>query len=170
MSAILIVWSNAAYCQQKKYPEKAKVYNALVSTSTHKRVIVGILKEVSDSAIYLLMQGQTVKLAARVIDKIVIKRKGNAGRGALTGACIGMGLGAIIGFAGDDTCDGTTFCIEVSAGEQALAGAVVLGGAGALIGLGLGKTAKERIIIGESQFVFEKYIELLSKYTLREPR
>ena len=158
-----------AFSQQEKKSGKKKVYIAIVGVTYQRKKMEGVLQEVGDSSIYVLTKKGMILIESKVIKEIAIKRKGSAGWGALTGSLVGMGLGAIIGFAsGDDQCDGTAFCITFTAEEKALGGAIALGGVGALIGMGAGSTAKEHIKIGESQSVFSTYIELLRKYSMHE--
>lgn len=167
LAVVLITCSLTAICQQKKQSEKIKVYHAFVDVTTQRKHMAGVIQQVSDSAIYLLTKDGQVRIASNVIKQIAIKRKGNVGRGVLTGSIIGIGVGTIIGFAsGDDECDGTSFCFAVSAEEKAVASAVVLGGLGALIGWGMGSMAIKHIKIDENQYVFEKNAELLRTYSL----
>jgi hypothetical protein len=169
LAVFLIACSVTVFCQQKKQSKKIKVYNAIVDVTTQRRNIVGVLQEAGDSAIYVLTKNGMDRIESSVIKQIVIKRKGNVGRGALAGSLIGIGVGAIIGFAsGDDECDSPGFCFEVTAEEKAFVNGFVLSGVGALIGWGVGSIGKEHIKIGENQFVFSKNVALLRKYSMHE--
>jgi hypothetical protein len=167
-TAFLMIGSIRLIAQQKKYPEKIKVYKAVVGVTTQEENMVGVLTNVGDSAIYLITLNEKVKIPSNVIRQIVIRRKGNVGRATLTGFLIGLGLGGIIGMAAfDSPCDGNP-CITLSPGESALAGGILLGSVGTLTGFVVGTIRKERVVIGEDQLVFEKNVELLRKYALSE--
>ena len=172
IAAVLVVCSAAAFGQPKKNPKKTKVYNALVHVTTQKSKVVGILNEVSDSAIYLLVEDGkariNVRINARIIKQIVIKRKGSVGRSILSGALIGMATGVFAGLAmGDSECDpNEPYCS--TAELKSVQGAVLMCGVGVLVGWIVGSIPKKNIIIGESQSTFEKNVQLLSKYSLSD--
>src|SRR4051812_29992688 len=164
LAVIFITCSSTTFRQQKKKSEKKKVYYAYVEVTTERRKdIIGVLQEVSDSAILLFTKGGSrMSIEANTIEHIAIKRKGHVGRGLIIGSVIGVGVGAIIGFASGDTeCDGSPFCASITAGEKAAVDAVAIGGLGALIGWGIGSRAKKSLKVGGNQFVFSKNVELL---------
>ena len=98
----------------------------------------------------------------------MIKAKGSVGRSVLVFTLIGITAGAIAGGAeGDSPCDPNSWypCELVTAADKALTGAFVFGFVGSVVGFAVGSLAKDRIVIGGSQFVFEKNVELLRKYS-----
>jgi len=162
----LVISSHTGFSQATSKKKKIKVYNAVVSVSTQKSRIVGILEKVSDSAVYLIVRKEGKEIPADIIKKIVIKRKGNAGRWALAGTLSGMVVGGAIGYAaGDDECDGSIFCISFSAEEKALISAILGSGVGALAGWVIGTIPKDVVVIGQSPAVFEKNTDLLRQYS-----
>ncbi|MEJ1240253.1 hypothetical protein WBG78_19080 [Chryseolinea sp. T2] len=168
MNVMFVLLLNAAaFGQEGQKPGKIKVYNAIVRVSTEEKKIVGVLAAVDDSTIHLKGSNGSLRINARAIKSIIIKRKGNVGRGALGGALSGMFLGGIIGFASgdDEPCSGW-FCYTYTAEEKALAGAIVGSGLGALLGMGLGAVRKEFIIIDGNPGVFKARCDLLRMYAL----
>ncbi|MEJ1240254.1 hypothetical protein WBG78_19085 [Chryseolinea sp. T2] len=166
LAATALLVSSTAFCQKSVKPPKEKIYNALVSVSTQQRKIVGVLKEVDDSTIHLIFRDGTVRIHARVINSIVIKRKGNVGRGALLGSLTTMLVGGFVAFASsDNTCDSNP-CIGESGPERVIAGAVLGAGIGALIGMGIGSAAKAKVDIGRRPEMFRRRAEWLSQYAL----
>ena len=161
---MLAITSHPVRCQSSSKPKKAKVYTATISVSTQESNIIGVLQNVGDSAIYLLVDSGSVKIPAGVIQEIVIRRKGNVGRSVLTGSLIGLGIGGLVGIAistGD--CNGANPCF---AGEMPLAFAVIGTGAGAFTGLIIGSIPKKTIFVGQDLMEFERNAELLRKYTM----
>src|SRR5437868_5373739 len=96
LAVVLMACSITSFCQQAKSPGKKKVYIAVVGITTQRKKMEGVLQEVGDSAMYLLTKEGMKLIESKVIKQIVIKRKGSAGWGALTGSLIGVGVGAII--------------------------------------------------------------------------
>lgn len=154
-----------AFCQSTARPPKVKIYNAIVRLTTQKQKVVGVLRAVDDSTVHLKVSAGSLRINARVIRSITIKRKGNVGRGAFGGAMGGLFIGGLIGFSsGDD--EPCAWCFTYTAEEKALAGAVLGGGIGALIGMVFGSSRKEYVAIDGVPAVFKAHEDLLRTYTL----
>jgi len=168
---LFLISITTCFCQTNAKSKKVKIYNAIVTLSNQKKKMAGILKEVTDSAIYILVRDERIRIPAKSIQKIVIKSKGNVGRSAFAGVLGGVIVGFIVGYSGgDDTCDGSYFCIyETTAEEKGLGGAIVGGGLGAFLGILIAKvSAKERLTIAGDQNIFQKNVVLLKKYSVVE--
>ncbi len=158
---------------------KKRIYKISIITSDSTKVN-GYLANLSDSNLYLSPSPLRLSLdnsnnylssySYDHLEKIEIKRKAGAGRGAWQGALIGLAAGAIAGFAsGDDPVStynnpndpfGTLFTgisnsLSLTAGEKAMA--LGFGGAatGALIGALVGTLVKKKFIIGRNREKFQ---------------
>lgn len=158
---------------------KKRIYKVSIITADSKRS-AGYLALLSDSNLYLSahpLHFSLIKINDHLsaypydhLEKIVIKRKAAAGRGAWQGALIGLAAGAIAGFAsGDDpvvpTNDpndplGNAFgsisnAFRMTAGEKAVAGGFVGAVTGSLIGVLVGSLIKKKFIIGRNKEKFQ---------------
>jgi hypothetical protein len=135
------------------------------------------LVEIQDSAIlvspkavpfnmYTGATGSLKYLAVSDIESIALRRKGSAGRGALTGGLIGVGLGIIIGLASGDDKPGW---FSMSAGDKALALGMLMGGSGSMIGLVSGAMIHRKFHIGRSKENLQRMnMTLLEKIYLKQ--
>jgi hypothetical protein len=159
--ALFIMFQPALYAQDTvklKTPNiKSRIYEATVrgdKAVLYDHYLVGV----QDSSIMVsktpvpfnMTSGKTgfqiINLSE--IDEITLKRKGSAGRGALTGALIGAGAGILIGFAsGDDN----TGWFRFSAGEKAAALGLSLGALGGLVGVITGALSRDKFYIGRDR-------------------
>lgn len=169
---------------QKSYTDdsialKKRIYKISIITSDSKKVN-GYLANLSDSNLYLSPTPLRLSLDKSNnylssypydhLEKMEIKRKAAAGRGAWKGALIGLAAGAIVGFAsGDDPVStynnpndplGTLFtdlanAFSMTAGEKAGALGFVGAGTGALIGTLVGTLVKKKFIIGRNKEKFQ---------------
>ncbi len=158
---------------------KKRIYKISIIISDSKK-IKGYLANLSDSNLYLSPSPLRLSLdnsnnylssySYDHLEKIEIKRKAGAGRGAWQGALIGLAAGAIAGFAsGDDPVStynnpndplGSAFTIlanafSMTAGEKAAAGGIVGAATGALIGALVGTLVKKKFIIGRNKEKFQ---------------
>lgn len=168
---------------QKMYTDdsidlKKRIYKVSIITSDSKKS-TGYLANLSDSNLYLSLSPlhfSTVNVndhlttySYKHLEKLEIKRKGSALRGAWQGALIGLAAGVITGLvSGDDpvsTYDnpndplGTALNIyanafKMTAGEKALGGGILGAGTGGLIGALVGSLVKKKFIIGRNKQKF----------------
>ena len=137
------------------------------------------LKALTDTTIHLLTESSPVKnpygkkwietFHYSEIDRLIIRRKGAAGKGALAGALVGLSIGVMAGLiSGDDPpCVasnqdflglGYVFCeaFRMTAGEKArlygISGAVT----GSVIGLMVGAVARKKFMIGKRKEQFRE--------------
>lgn len=154
---------------------KKRIYRVSIITADSKRN-TGYLASVSDSNLYLSphpLHFSLIKINDNLaaypydhLEKLEIKRKGAAGRGAWQGALIGLAAGAIAGFAsGDDPVvptdnsnpfGGISNAFRLTAGEKAVAGGFVGAVAGSLIGALIGSLVKKNFIIGRNKERFHE--------------
>jgi|GEM_PF-589604 len=157
---------------------KKRVYKISITTSDAKKVN-GYLANLSLSHVYLSPLPLPVNLSDSGkylasysydhLEKIQMKRKGAAMRGALYGALIGLTAGVITGFASgsdpvstyDNPYDpfGTFFtgianAFRMTAGQKAAAGGLVGVVTGALVGVVVGSLVKKKFIIGRKKEKF----------------
>lgn len=166
---------------------KKRIYKVSIITSDSKKS-TGYLANLSDSNLYLSpspLPFSSVKINDRLsyypydgIEKIEIKRKAAAGRGAWQGALIGLAAGVIGGLvSGDDpvaptyyptynnpndpfgTALGIAFSnmsnvFRMTAGEKAVTLGIVGAGTGSLIGALVGSLVKKKFIIGRNKQKF----------------
>ncbi len=159
---------------------KKRVYKLSFITTEAKK-ITGYLAGLSDSNLYLSPSPLYFSLNKRSnylssypydrLEKIEIRRKGAARRGAWQGALIGLATGVIIGLAsGDDPVVplynnpndpfgnalgnlfvATSNAFAMTAGEKAVVGGLAGTVTGGLIGALLGSLVKKKFIIGRNK-------------------
>jgi hypothetical protein len=172
---------------------KKRVYKISIITSDSKKV-KGYLANLSDSNLYLspsplrLSLGNSKNYLSSYsfdhLEKIQIKRKGAAGRGAWKGAVIGLATGAIAGFAGGDDpistynnpddpfgtfFTGLSNAFRMTAGQKAVIGGFIGAASGALTGTLIGMLVKKKFTIGRNK---EKYkamkLDILEKLVVHQ--
>lgn len=147
--------------------QKAKVYDAIVSTVFQGKNYKGPLLDVNDSSVTILSKGTPVPIPVNSIRALKFRRKAAVGRGALVGGITGLGLGAIIGSAsGDDECPQGSICLyEANAGETALAGGLVFSGVGTVVGVLIGSlSSKEKITINGKREILQANQQKIKEY------
>jgi hypothetical protein len=177
LPAVFVFMSYSDCCISKPKAPKIKVYKAIVSTNLQKKKMKGILREATDSSIIILSDDRPIEIPSAAIEKLIIKRKGNVGRGAIIGVASGAALGFIAGYVdGDETCVPSSFggipiaCDPTTAAEKAVAGAIIFGLTGAVIGTIVGSVMKaEKIRINGSQSTFHNNISRIKQCTLSRP-
>lgn len=158
---------------------KKRIYKVSIITADFKKS-TGYLANLSDSNLYLVSSpihfGSVKKndhlsgYSYAHLEKIEIKRKGSAGRGAWQGALIGLASGAIVGFVlGDDPVApsyndpnnplGNLYsniynAFRMTAGEKAVAVGIAGAVTGSLIGVLVGSLVKKKFIIGRNKQKF----------------
>ena len=158
---------------------KKRIYKASILTSDSKKSI-GYLASLSDLNLYLSSHPLNFSLITindnlsaypyDHLEKIEIKRKAAAGRGAWQGALIGLAAGVIVGLAsGDDPVAptdnpndpwGNVFgsisnAFSMTAGEKAAGGGFVGAVTGGLMGALVGSLVKKKFIIGRNKQKFQ---------------
>ncbi len=158
---------------------KKRIYKISIITSDSKKVN-GYLANLSDSNLYLSLSPLRLSLensnnylshySYDHLEKIEIKRKAGAGRGAWQGALIGLAAGVIVGFAsGDDPVstynnpndpfvsafNNYVNSFSLTAGEKAVAGGIIGAATGALVGALVGALLKKKFIIGRNKEKFQ---------------
>jgi len=170
---VLLLFSPGLQAQKTK--NKNKSYKVWVSNIDNSTIIKGILYEVDDESIKVIIKhSREITIDASSIETIKIRRKGKVGNGILIGALTGLATGGIIGVvSGDDpdkTVDGGwlfgTYTVEgETKGEKALKYGIPLafvgGGAGALIA-----SKKEKFIINGNIENYKSQLEALRKYSI----
>lgn len=163
---------------------KKRIYKVSIITADLKKS-TGYLANLSDSNLYLVSSpvhfGSVKKndhlsgYSYAHLEKIEIKRKGSAGRGAWQGALIGLAAGAIVGFVlGDDPVApsyndpnnplGNLYSsiyneLRMTAGEKAVAVGIAGAATGSLIGVLVGSLVKKKFIIGRNKQKFHSMRE-----------
>lgn len=137
---------------------KNRIYKVSIITFGSKKISFGYLANLSDSDLYLSQSPllfSSVKPNALLSDysydhleKVIIQRKGSAGRGAWQGALIGLILGGITGLASGDN-------FVLTAGQQAVALGITGAAAGSLIGAITGSLSHKKFIIRRSKQKFD---------------
>jgi hypothetical protein len=174
---------------QKMYTDdsielKKRIYKVSIITSDSKKS-TGYLANLSDSNLYLSLSPlhfSSVNINDRLttysynhLEKLEIKRKGSAIRGAWKGALIGLAAGVIGGLvSGDDPAPAPTYnnpndpfgtvlsnalniyanAFRMTAGEKAVGGGILGAGTGGLIGALVGSLIKKKFIIGRNKQKF----------------
>ena len=158
---------------------KKRIYKISMITSDLKNVN-GYLANLSDSNLYLSPSPLLLSLhnsnnhlssySYDHLEKIEIKRKAAAGRGAWQGALIGLTVGAIVGLAsGSDPVStynnpddpfgsllvGLSNAFRMTAGDKAVVGGFVGAATGALIGVLVGTLVKKKFMIGRNKEKFQ---------------
>lgn len=146
----------------QKTSKKNRLYKTWVKKTDSKTRLVGILYQVEDNKLqisnsfeqkaYDLNQFDYQDVYAHEIEKIKLRRKGNIGRGALTGIVSGFVTGALI---------------VGSAEELPLLGGILLGMAGGIVGAVLG-SLQIRIPINGSQQNFNANKVRLQGYSFQD--
>lgn len=158
----LILWSVMVFhsnCLSQS--KKAKVYKAILSTKMQTKKMEGVLQEVRDSSIIIVSNNQEIEILATEIQEIKIRQVGAAGRGALIGGMVGLGLGTIVGFASGDDEPGI---MAFSAEDKAAILGISLGVVGAGIGALAGVSDKETITINFDPYTFRNNKAIMKKY------
>lgn len=182
---VLVLSTHQSAIAQKVYSDdsitlKKRVYKISFTTADSKK-IHGYLAGLSDSNLYVSASPLSFNSVNKNdhltsytydrLEKIVIKRKGSAGRAAWQGALIGLAAGVIGGLvSGDDpvaptynnpndpfgNAFGNAFsslsnAFRMTAGEKALAFGMGGAGTGALMGALIGSLVKKKFIIGRNK-------------------
>lgn len=150
LSLIFFAWLPDCFSQQT--PQRGK-YKTIVTTTVRTKT-KGILLEAGDSSLLIYSRSFHMRIPASTIKQIKIKRRKAAGRGALVGGLIGLGVGAIAGYASgdDEPCQpGNWFCDQVTAEEKALGLGLAMSMGGAIVGSVVGSFIHEEkfVINGE---------------------
>jgi hypothetical protein len=170
LTNLLVTFIFITVCHQFSFgkpPKKSVAHRVILTTTTSPKKFKGPLLEVRDSSVVVFIDLKQVEILARDIDVIVIKRQGNGGRRALLGLAIGVGVGAMIGFAGgDDDCGQGVFCVsDRTAGQKATEGAILYGLGGAVTGMLIGALDRiENISIHGGEQTFRENAAVLAKY------
>lgn len=126
----------------------------------------GYLSHLNDSTFYISVvpvlfgapdQRNKNRFSYPAIAQVILKRKGNVGKGILLGTLSGAAIGAIIGlvtYQEPDCGPGTWFCLDFGPGFSALGGGIIGAFGGGLIGGIAGASAKKTFSIGGKK---EKY-------------
>jgi hypothetical protein len=181
---LLGIGTQISVIAQKMYTDdsielKKRIYRVSIIPSDSKKS-TGYLANLSDSNLYLSpspLHFSSVNIndglsaySYNYLEKLEIKRKGSALRGAWQGALIGLATGVIAGLvSGDDPIAPTyhnpndplgNIFISVynafswTAGEKAVAGGILGAGTGGLIGALVGSIVKKKFIIGRNKQKF----------------
>ena len=185
---VLALSTHQTAIAQKVYSDnsialKKRIYKISFTTADSKK-ITGYLAGLSDSNLYVSVSplsfnpvnknDQLTSYPYDRLEKIEIKRKGAAGRGAWQGALIGLAAGVIGGLvSGDDPVAptynnpndpfgnalGNAFstlgnAFRMTAGEKALIYGIGGAGTGALMGALIGSLVKKKFIIGRNKQKF----------------
>jgi hypothetical protein len=163
----LLIMSTYLHAKAQEIPAddssvlKKRIYKVSIITADSKRS-AGYLASLSDSNLYLSphpLRFSLNKINDNLssypydhLEKIEIKRKGAAGRGAWRVALIGCAAGAIIGFASGD--DPVNQFLSFTAGDKAILGGFVGAFTGSLIGALIGSVVKKKFIIERNKQKF----------------
>ena len=155
---VIILSMNFVYTQEKV--KKVKIYKTWVSLIDESE-IHGILYQLKDSSILItdIITKESQEIEIKDIQKIKIRRKNGAGRGAIIGTVSGLVAGGLIGLA-----EGDGF---FSKEETALLSGVFFSGVGAGAGALIG-TIKKKFDINGSIDNYNKNKEKLREYTIKE--
>lgn len=139
--------------------KRRKANNAIIHLSTRKSPIVGVLQEVGDSAVFLVVKRVTLTVPYHEIKKIVIKRKGRMGWTITTGILVGAAAGNIIAGTSDSE---FSYCAEC-----AFYGTILGAGVGATVGTLLGAIPKKKMVIRQSYEAYSESVPLLRQYAFK---
>lgn len=155
--------------QKDSLPPTGKTYK-LVLHSSNGNTGDYFVRGADDSALYvsttpILLGAPASAGESRVpytnIRSVFVARKGQAGRNALVFGIVGLGLGAIVGFANGDDAPGGWF--RITAGEKALAGGISGGLVGTVIGLVAGALSGRQFMIESQHTNFLRLKSFLDK-------
>jgi hypothetical protein len=199
---LLVMSTHQSMIAQKVYSDdsialKKRIYKISFTTADSKKS-TGYLARLSDSNLYVSASplnfssvnknDHLTSYPYNHLEKIEIKRKGAAGRGAWQGALIGLAIGVIGGLvSGDDpvaptyndpnnplgNAIGNAFssvsnAFRMTAGEKALAYGIGGAGTGALMGALIGSLVKKKFIIGRNKLKYnEMRHEILRKLYIK---
>lgn len=169
LSLAVMVLAGSMLAQDSTYFKKRTFKLKIIPS--HRGTLTGYLYKLTDTSIaytdqalyfnpHATFYNNATTLNYQDIEVIKIRRKGSTGRGMLTGALIGLGTGAALGFiSGDDkgVNDPATLCIFcMTAEEKALAGGIAGTVLGGVIGGIFGALAHQRFTIGGNKKHFDK--------------
>ena len=151
-------------------------YNAWITLIENSSNLYGYLREVKDSAIVFSNHlsklepiYETQNLDVKNIETLKFRKKGSVGMAMVIGALTGLGIGALLGYAGGDDKKSSSsgldfnFNFTSSAEAKAVVGGVAGSFFGALIGLAVG-SAKIKVPINGNQKSFTRQKENLKKF------
>lgn len=179
-SSVLIVFAGLllqSAIAQDSLVLKPATYKATI-TFTDKRFVQDYLVDFTDTSLltrsspfrfrYYSNNSNAVSVPYTQIDNVVIKRKGNGGRGALIGLFSGAALGGIIGAITYKDCDGCLF--DFGIGFDIGVGAFLGSMGGTLTGLIIGSLMKKRFIINGQRDKFEQMKLSVIDMAYRKPK
>lgn len=148
---------------------KKHVYKVWVKKLNTGQLISGYLYQITSEELFIssseedVNENELITVYPNEISFLKVKRKGKGGQGALIGASIGVGVGAIIGFASSD--DRDKIILPLSKGDKALIMGTTLGALGAITGAII-NTKKAKYIIDGDAKKFQDVSKMLQGYQL----
>lgn len=140
---------------------KQKTYKAIITAMDNSKT-TGIIQEVLDSAILLIMDNQVIKFRAKEIKSIIVKCSNCMGKNILIGGLTGAAIGVVAGLISGDNGTGMQY---MSAGENAAVYGATLGIIGG-IGGAIVSMAEVKYKINGDQEAFQTNILKMKKYEL----
>ena len=111
---------------------KALTTGADVRVTTGSRTVRGRILRTSDEGLVIGLGKSQEMFPQREVKRVLLRGDSHRGRNSLIGLGVGAVVGAIIGAAAHNDCNGCWF--ETSRGGDAAGGAILLGGTGAAVG------------------------------------
>jgi hypothetical protein len=112
---------------------KALATGADVRVTTVSRTVHGRILRTSDEGLVMALGKSQEMFPQQEVKRVLLRGDSHRGRNSLIGLGVGAVVGAIIGAAAHNDCNG--FCwFETSRGADAAGGAILLGGTGAAVG------------------------------------
>lgn len=145
-------------------PPKKKIFYKMELKEVSGLYKYGYLTNITDEHIYFSQQkinfGRSLQtrnksMAYTNVAQLKLRKKGAAGRTALVGGAIGVGVGILAGFIEGDDPEG--YWLRFSAGDKAILYGISAGAGGSLIGFIIGSIAHKKFIIGGNR---ERYKEM----------
>jgi hypothetical protein len=157
--SVLIAMSVPTYSQ----PTARKAYTAFIYTSnTHK--VKGILYDVQDSTVILVVNYTYVNISYQSIVGIDIRKKGSPGRGVAIGAVTGGFTTLIVVLLGTSSTD--SYLSNIFSGPDWAIATAMGTITGAIIGGIAGTALKKYIFIGRDLARFQYQADLIRSYSV----